>query len=118
MKLFVDENIPSRTVEELRALGHDVLDIRGTDDQGMDDEVLWARLLHEGRLLITTDEGFAQHRQEAHPGLLIVRLRQPNEAKIHERVMRAMRQFPEGDWPGLLVVMRDTIQSVSRAESS
>ena len=31
MKIFVDENIPSRTVEELRGLGHDVLDIRGTD---------------------------------------------------------------------------------------
>ena len=30
MKIFVDENIPSRTVEELRGLGHDVLDIRGT----------------------------------------------------------------------------------------
>jgi len=28
MKIFVDENIPNRTVEELRGLGHDVLDIR------------------------------------------------------------------------------------------
>jgi len=48
--------------------------------------------------------------------MLIVRLRQPNEARIHERVLRAMRRFPEADWPGLLVVMRDTIQSVTRAE--
>ena len=40
-------------------------------------------------------KGFAQHRQEAHHGMLIVRLRQPNEAKIHERVMRAVRQFPQ-----------------------
>jgi len=55
MKILVDENIPSRTVEELRGLGHDVLDIRGTADQGMDDDVLWARLLYERRLLITTD---------------------------------------------------------------
>lgn len=118
MKIFVDENIPSRTVEELRVLGYDVLDIRGTPDQGMDDEVLWARLLREQRLLVTTDKGFAQHRQEAHHGILIVRLRQPNEAKIHERVMRAVRQFPEAEWPGLLVVMRDTIQSVSRAQAT
>ncbi|MCX6903296.1 MAG: DUF5615 family PIN-like protein [Verrucomicrobia bacterium] len=116
MKLFVDENIPSRTVAELRALGHDVLDIRGTADEGMDDDLLWARVLREQRLLITTDKGFAQHRQEAHPGILIVRLRQPNEASIHHRVMRAVSQFPEGEWPGLLVVMRDTIQSVARAQ--
>lgn len=116
MNIVVDENIPSCTVRELRALGHDVLDIRGTPDQGMDDDALWARLLRERRLLITTDKGFAQRRQELHPGILVVRLRQPNEAKIHDRVMRALRQFPETDWPGLLVVMRDTVQSVSRAE--
>ncbi len=116
MKLFVDENIPSHTVHELRALGHDVLDIRSTPDQGMDDDVLWARLVNEQRLLITTDKGFAQHRKEAHFGILIVRLRQPNEAKIHDRVMRAVRQFGESEWPGLLVVMRDTVQSIIRAQ--
>jgi hypothetical protein len=32
MKIFADENIPLMTVEALRALGHDVLDIRGTVD--------------------------------------------------------------------------------------
>ena len=85
-------------------------------DQGMDDDVLWARLMNEGRLLITTDKGFTQHRDEPHFGILIVRLRQPNEVKIHDRVMRAMRQFAESEWSGLLVVMRDTVQSVSRAE--
>ena len=37
MKICVDENIPNVTVQELRLLGHDVLDIRGTVDQGMDD---------------------------------------------------------------------------------
>jgi predicted nuclease of predicted toxin-antitoxin system len=116
MKILVDENIPSRTVEELRALGHDVLDLRGTPDQGIDDELLWARLMNEGRVLITTDKGFAQHRQERHFGILIVRLRQPNESKIHERVMRAILQFPASEWSGLLVVMRDTVQSVSRSE--
>jgi len=116
MKIFVDENIPSRTVEELRALGHDVLDIRGTPDQGMDDDQLWTRTFNERRLLVTTDKGFAHHRGESHHGILIVRLRQPNEAKIHERVMRAIRQFAESEWPGLLVVMRDTVQSVSHAE--
>jgi hypothetical protein len=40
MKIFVDENIPLMTVQALRADGHDVLDIRGTPDEGMDDETL------------------------------------------------------------------------------
>ena len=116
MKIFADENIPNRTVHELVAMGHEVLDFRGTADQGMEDELLWARIIREGRLLITTDKGFTQHRHESHHGILIVRLRQPNEAKIHDRVLRAIMQFSESEWPGLLVVMRDAVQSVSRTE--
>jgi len=115
MKLFVDENIPGITVEELRKRGHDVLDIRGTPRQGMPDDELWQLAQIERRLLITTDKGFAEHRNEQHSGILIVRLRQPNEQRIHGRVMAALTQFEETDWPKLLVVVRDVVQSVSRA---
>lgn len=62
MKILVDENIPLRTVEELRQAGHDVMDIRGTARQGMDDDLLWDLAGKDRRLLITTDKGFAQHR--------------------------------------------------------
>jgi len=34
MKIIVDENIPATTVTELRVQDYDVLDIRGTSDQG------------------------------------------------------------------------------------
>jgi len=115
MKICVDENIPYVTVRELKMLGHDVLDLRGTSEQGMPDDLLWARIQKEDRLLISTDKGFAQYRSETHWGILIVRLRQPNEQKIHQRIMQALRQFAENEWPGLLVVMRDTVQSVWRA---
>jgi len=96
MKICVDENIPLITVVELRNLGHDVLDIRGTDDQGIPDDLLWERVQKEKRLLITTDKGFVNHRRESHFGILVVRLHQPNERKIHERIMRVVPQFAEG----------------------
>lgn len=115
MKICVDENIPNVTVQELGSLGHDVLDIRGTADQGMDDDTLWAKVQEEYRLLITTDKGFVWRRDESHWGILVVRLRQPNEQKIHQRVMQAVNRFSEQEWPGLLVVMRDVIQSVWRS---
>ena len=41
MRVLFDENIPGITVEALRALGHDVKDIRGTSDQGIADCDLW-----------------------------------------------------------------------------
>ena len=114
MKIFVDENIPLMTVRVLREMGHDVRDIRGTAKQGITDDALWEIAQQEGRLLITTDKGFTQHREELHHGILIVRLRQPNRQKIHQRVMQAMTQFAEEEWRDLLVVMRDVMQSVWR----
>ena len=111
MKILVDENIPATTVSALREQGHDILDIRGTSDQGMADLELWQKALREKRLLITTDKGFAEHRDERHYGLLIIRLKQPSRAKIHQHVLQALKRFPASQWPGLMVVMRDTFQS-------
>ncbi|HEY9174807.1 MAG TPA: DUF5615 family PIN-like protein [Verrucomicrobiae bacterium] len=111
----MDENIPNVTVQALRAMGHDVLDIRGTERQGLFDDELWPLAQTERRTLVTTDKGFSEHRDESHHGLLVVRLRQPNELRIHARIMAAFRQFTERDWPGLLVVMRDTVQTVHRS---
>jgi hypothetical protein len=42
--------------------------------------------------------------------------RQPNRRKIHQRVVQAVTQFAAEEWPGLLVTMRDMVQSVWRTE--
>jgi predicted nuclease of predicted toxin-antitoxin system len=115
MKILVDENIPRLTTDRLRGLGHDVRDIRGTGDQGLADSELWQIAIQEGRLLITTDKGFTAFRTVSHHGILVVRLRQPNRVKIDQSVMHAIERIRDIDWPGLLVVMRDTTMSTSRA---
>jgi len=111
MKIFVDENIPLVTVKELVLQGYDVIDIRGTDDQGIMDEVLWQKAQDLKCLLITTDKGFAIHRDEPHHGILIIRLKQPSRQKIHQRVLQALKRYPPKQWPRLMVVMRDAVQS-------
>lgn len=115
MKILVDENIPATTVTELREQGHDVIDIRGTSEQGMADQQLWQKAVQEQRLMITTDKGFAEHREEPHHGLLIIRLKQPSRGKIHQRVLQALRRHSSDQWPGLMVVMRDSFQSTWRS---
>jgi predicted nuclease of predicted toxin-antitoxin system len=115
VRILVDENIPRMTVRRLRELGHDVKDIRGTAGQGLGDSGLWSIAITEGRLLITTDKGFTEHRGTSHHGILIVRLRQPNRLRIHKSVMFAIERFQEAAWPKLLVVMRDSTMSTSRA---
>jgi len=69
MKIFVDEHIPLMTVRDLRIMRHDVRDIRGTPDEGMQDDVLWEMAQREERLLITTDKGFTQYRTVSHHGV-------------------------------------------------
>lgn len=117
MDILVDENIPLMTVAHLRELGHDVKDVRGTDQQGLSDGALWTLALTRQRMLITTDKGFTERRRERHAGILVVRLRQPNRHKIHNAVLLAMGRFTPQQWPGLLVVMRDQTMSVSRRRS-
>jgi predicted nuclease of predicted toxin-antitoxin system len=114
MRILVDENIPLMSVEQLRRMGHDVLDIRGTADEGMPDELVWKKASQENRLLITTDRGFTHYRDREHHGILIVSLRKPNSHEINKRVIEAIRRFSPDQWPGLLVVMRDKTVSTWR----
>jgi len=118
MRVLIDENIPVITAQALRDLEYDVLDIRGTSDQDMTDKSLWDLTQGQRRLLITTDKGFAQRRDELHHGILIIRLRQPNRHRIHQRIMQAMEQFEPEEWPEMLVVVRDTVQSVWRVSGA
>lgn len=112
MKILVDENIPLMTVSQLRAMGCDVLDVRGTPAEGMSDSSMWEMAQQQHRLLVTTDKGFAAKRQESHWGILIVRLRRPNRIRIHHRVMEAIKRVDEGEWRGRVIVMRDNVMSI------
>lgn len=104
MKILVDENIPLMTVRTLQSASHDVRDIRGTNEQGLRDDLLWQTAQQGQRLLITTDKGFTQYREEPHYGILIGRLRQPNRKKLHERVMKVMAEYEAHQWQGLTIV--------------
>lgn len=115
MNILVDENVPRMTASDLRELGHNVKDIRGTAERGLSDCGLWSLAQAENRMLVTTDKGFTEYRAVPHAGILVVRLRQPNRWKIHRAVMLAIGRFQELEWPGLLVVVRDTTMSTSRA---
>jgi predicted nuclease of predicted toxin-antitoxin system len=118
VKILVDENIPLLCVRHLQDAGHDVTDIRGTEEEGVSDEVVWNKAQGDGRFLITTDKGFARRRDEKHHGVLIVLLRRPNRHSITRRIIQAMDLFSADQWRGLLVVMRDTVMSTWRASAA
>jgi hypothetical protein len=59
------------TVGRLGELGHDVRDIRGTPDRGLEDSGLWTTSQADGRVLIITGRGLTEFRGFAlrHPDL-------------------------------------------------
>jgi predicted nuclease of predicted toxin-antitoxin system len=116
MKIIVDENIPLMTVQVLRDSGHDVLDIRGTKNEGMKNSNLWKLIQKEHRFFITTDKGFTEYRDTNHYGILIICLRQPNRDKIHDKILLALKHNKEEIWNNLLVVMRDDFQSEYKSQ--
>ena len=107
MNIFVDENIPNITVNELENLGHLVMDIRGTDLEGSPDEIVWLTAQNQKCLLVTTDKGFSKHRFENHFGILIVCLRQPNQFKINQRIIAALKNSDEMEWSGKIIMIKD-----------
>ena len=117
MNILVDENIPHMTIKALLESGHHVIDIRGTEKEGIDDELLWELAKKEKCLLITTDKGFSSYREENHYGILIILLKQPNRHKIHEKTMKAIQYFKPDEWPGLLISIKDTVFSLWRKDS-
>ena len=113
MKILVDENIPIFTIEELRHLGHDVKDIRGTKLEGINDSAVWQIAKTENRLLISTDKIFTHdhYRDKDHNGIILVLLKQPNLMKIYSRILNAITQYPEDTLKGSLLIIKDTVAS-------
>jgi hypothetical protein len=91
MKIKVDENLPNRLVDVLRAIGHDTDTVQSEGLAGMPDPDIWGAVCRKDRFLITQDLDFSDTRRfkpGTHPG---VRLRQPGANALLNSV-RAIAQ--------------------------
>ena len=94
MKIKLDENIPTSLVSVLSELGHDVDSVLLEGMKGEPDDVVWRAATNAGRFFITQDLDFSDIRQfqpGTHPGVLIVRLRQPGKTALAERIEEVFR---------------------------
>ena len=80
----------------------------------MKDELLWELAQKEKRLLISTDRRFLRYWNVSHNGALVVLLSQAKLQTIHAKIMLTLDQFTPEEWRELLVVVRDTFQSIRR----
>lgn len=108
MKIKVDENIPFRLIAALRDVGHDVHTVAEEGLTSRPDAEIWSAARREGRFLITQDLDFSDIRQfqpGTHPGLLVVRLREPGAVALAARVSAALRATSIESLAGCLSVL-------------
>ncbi len=117
MKIKLDENIPVGLCGVLAASGHDVDTAKEEGVAGQDDDIVWKAAKGAGRFLITQDLDFSDIRKFApgtHPGLLLVRLREPSRNSLIKRVSDLFSREYSRDWSGCFVVVTDHKMRIRR----
>ena len=110
MKVKLDEDLPTELADLLSAGGHDVHTVPGESLAGRDDGAIFRAATGEGRLLLTQDLDFSDVRQFApgtHPGLVIVRLRDPSRKRLVARLRQVLATESVESWAGCFVVISD-----------
>jgi len=108
MRLCANENLPGDCVAALRTAGHEVLWIRESMPGATDDVVL-ARALADGRLLLTFDKDFGalvfKRGKAASTGVVLFRISQPSATAVAATVIRILAS--RSDWSGHFSVVDD-----------
>jgi predicted nuclease of predicted toxin-antitoxin system len=117
MKVKLDENLPVRLVEILKRSGHEVDTVPSENLAGKPDSNVWAAARSAGRFFITQDLDFSDVRQFApgsHPGILIVRLREPGANALIDRIASTLKEHPLESLAGCFAVLSDRKLRVRR----
>lgn len=111
MKIKLDENVPIGALRVVSALGIDADTVPMEGLAGASDDSVWAASRAEGRVLVTLDTDFADERRFVdlpHPGVVVLRLKEPTSESVCERLEAVMKTEIEGGFSGKLVVITDT----------
>ena len=110
MKLKLDEHLPESLLATLRALGHDVDNVRMEGLSGQADADVWQAAQKAERFLITQDLDFSDIRNFSpgtHHGLMLVRLRAPGRTALAARIAGVFREPGAETWARCFVLLTD-----------
>lgn len=103
MKFKLDENLPVRAAEVLRAVGHDAVHLLEQVPAGAEDAVVASLVQREDRVLITLDLDFADIRAyepSEYRGIVVLRPRRASADEVVDLLKRLIeaieRESPEG----------------------
>ncbi|MCW1884796.1 DUF5615 family PIN-like protein [Luteolibacter flavescens] len=110
MTFLLDENFPKAAAGLLEEAGHQVLDVRGTADEGIEDPSLFSKAQSHGAVLLTTDRDFfhtVPHLFSSHAGVVVIALRQPNRNAILSRLQWLLERVDESAFENRCFQLRD-----------
>lgn len=94
MNFFLDENFPRHAIDLLRKSGHRVFDIRGTEKEGLEDQLIFGEAQKHKAIFLATDRDFFHTIPFIYPrhcGIIVISLSQPNRKNIIEKLEIALR---------------------------
>ncbi|HOO13890.1 MAG TPA: DUF5615 family PIN-like protein [Candidatus Marinimicrobia bacterium] len=89
MIFFLDENFPKAVTSILIKEGHKVIDLRGTDQEGLEDEELFKIVQKNKAIFLTTDKDYFHtipYLFKSHFGVIIITLKKPSRKNIIDRL--------------------------------
>jgi len=111
----LDEHLGKAHLQLLRESGYDVDTVLGEQLSGSTDELLWSRVVADGRLLITLDLDFSDVRRfkpGTHPGILLIRAHSTSSSAVLLVLSRVLVERPLEDLRGCLAVADERITRV------
>ena len=110
MRFFLDENFPKTAARLLSERGHETLDIRGTEKEGLNDGDLFLLAQKSQAVFLTTDRDFFHsipHVYPLHAGVVVVALRQPSRKGILAKLSWLLDHVPTDHFAARVFLLRD-----------
>ncbi len=115
MKFFLDENFPKTVASILEEMGHEVFDIRSTEFEGSDDNLIFQMAQDKKAIFLTTDKDFFHtipSLYETHYGIVVIVIRKPNRSSIMEKFLFALNHVDLSSFKSKILVLRDNNYSI------
>ncbi len=108
MFFLTDANIFLSMIQGLRALGHDVFDLKEESLEKLTDTEVYTLAREKNRILITMDKDFSSiilYPPGEHPGIIIVRLYRLKIDQATSLFLDAIKRLKAEDMHGHLVII-------------
>ncbi len=117
MKFFLHENFPKSAIQFLNERGHKSFDIRGTENEGLDDFSIFQLAKEKSAIFLTCDRDFFHTihlTEKPHYGIIVITLRKPNGKAIIDKLLWVMDRLDHFSFTDECILLTDNNCTIYR----